>query len=217
MPTTVAIYMPQRTGITGDKLKLTKSTDFSAFNGAGDTLTESGTSGWFTCSVATVWTVRLGAAVVDSDGLVPVSGSLGVGKTVVEDAYIESSSGGGDALLSNQVLIISHLVDIKGAGWSSSTASLEKIREAIDIGESLIGPGSDFCTMEIKDDGVAVESASVWVSTDSAGSDVIAGTLPTNGLGRVRFLLTAGTTYYLWANKAGKISIQGEPFVAAAD
>lgn len=90
--TTVAIYMPQRSGLTGDILILTKSDDFSALNGAGDALIEAGTSGWFTCDVAEAWTVRLGAAVVDSGGLIPVSGSLGVGANIVSDGVTELNS-----------------------------------------------------------------------------------------------------------------------------
>ena len=39
--------------------------------------------------------------------------------------------------------------------------------------------------------------ADVWVSTDEAGANVIAGTLLTDPLGRVTFMLDAGT-YYLW-------------------
>jgi hypothetical protein len=45
----------------------------------------------------------------------------------------------------------------------------------------------------------------------------VAGTRQTNGLGKVTFLLTAGATYYLWAQKSGQISIQGDLFVAVAD
>ena len=39
--------------------------------------------------------------------------------------------GGGDATAANQTTIINHLNDIKGAGWSSTTDTLEKIRDAI--------------------------------------------------------------------------------------
>lgn len=189
-------------------------TDVDANTGYLTALTTNMTTllGRVTSQVYTMWTDLI--AMITGSGATPKFTTSALSNAPTGSG---GGGGGGDALLSNQVIIISHLVDIKGSGWSSSTDSLEKIREAVDIGESLIGPGSDFCTMEIKDDGVAVESASVWISTDSSGDDVIAGTLPTNGLGQVRFLLTAGATYYLWANKAGKISIQGEPFVAVAD
>lgn len=83
--------------------------------------------------------------------------------------------------------------------------------------ESLLGPGDDQVTIEILDDEVGVPDVSVWITSDSEGSSVVAGTSVTNDSGRVTFLLTAGTTYYLWASKVGKVSIQGRSFVAVAD
>lgn len=90
--TTVAVYLPQLSTVTGLTLLLTQSTDFAVLNGAGDALTESGTSGWFTADVAEAWTVSLGAAVVDAGGLVPFSGRLGVGATIVADGLAELDS-----------------------------------------------------------------------------------------------------------------------------
>jgi len=84
-------------------------------------------------------------------------------------------------------------------------------------GSDLMGPGSDSVSIYIKDDGTGVDNVSVWITSDSAGSEVIAGTLTTDGAGKVTFLLTAGTTYYLWAQKSGKMSIMGQSFVAVAD
>ena len=42
----------------------------------------------------------------------------------------------------------------------------------------------------------------VWGSTDSAGANVVAGTLATDAFGKATFMLDPGT-YYLWAQKAG--------------
>lgn len=84
-------------------------------------------------------------------------------------------------------------------------------------GGSNSGPGSDQVTIQIKDDGTGVENVSVWITSDSVGATVIAGTLTTDGAGEVMFLLTAGVTYYLWAQKSGKMSIMGQSFVAVAD
>ena len=89
---TVKIYLPHLSGyITGPNtltLKLTKTSDASAVNEAGDTLTESGTSGWFSATVAETWAEALGAAVVDQDGLVPAFGWLGVGSDIVADGDV---------------------------------------------------------------------------------------------------------------------------------
>jgi hypothetical protein len=80
-----------------------------------------------------------------------------------------------------------------------------------------VGPGSDQCTMTINDGTDPIPDARVWISTDAAGTDVIAGALPTDDLGRVTFLLFAGTTYYLWMRKVGENPILGSQFIAVAD
>ena len=112
--TTVAIYLPQLSTVTGLTLLLTKSSDYSAVNGAGDALTESGTSGWFTADVAEAWTETLGAAVVDSGGLVPVSGRLGVNATVVSD---------GLAALDSAALALINKIEASTAGTVSGAGT----------------------------------------------------------------------------------------------
>lgn len=47
-----------------------------------------------------------------------------------------------------------------------------------------------------------LDGVEVWVTTDFAGTNVIAGTLSTSALGVVTFLLDAGT-YYFWRRKSG--------------
>lgn len=84
-------------------------------------------------------------------------------------------------------------------------------------GSNLIGPGADACTMNIKIGGINQDNVAVWISTDSLGADIVAGTLYTNGSGNVTFRLTAGSSYYLWAEKSGINAIQGQQFVAEAD
>ena len=106
---------------------------------------------------------------------------------------------GGDATLANQVLILS---------------ALDGIANQTDL---ISGPGEDSVTIEILDDGTGVDDVSVWITSDSGGVSVVAGSSTTNGSGQVTFLLTAGTSYYLWASKTGKISIQGQLFAAVAD
>jgi hypothetical protein len=80
------MFLPNLTGITGLTLLLRKSSDYSAVNGAGDALSESGSTGWFTAEVAEPWTQELSAAVIDSDGLIPAGGWLGVGETIISDS-----------------------------------------------------------------------------------------------------------------------------------
>ncbi len=65
------------------------------------------------------------------------------------------------------------------------------------------GAGSQSETLTIKDNsGNPISGAEVWVSTDEAGTNVVAGTLNTDDFGQVTFLLDPGT-YYLWADDAG--------------
>lgn len=47
-----------------------------------------------------------------------------------------------------------------------------------------------------------IDGVEVWISTDSAGASVVAGTLHTSALGLATFVLDAGT-YYLWRQKSG--------------
>lgn len=157
--TTVAIYMPQRSTITGDKLVLTKSDDFAVLNGAGDALTESGTSGWFTCDVAEPWTVRLGAAVVDSGGLVPVSGSLAVGATIVADGVAAL-----DAATQTQITEIKAKTD----NLPSDPADQSAIEAAITSATSVLATAANLATVAGYID---TEVAAIKAKTDNLPSD----------------------------------------------
>lgn len=57
-------------------------------------------------------------------------------------------------------------------------------------------------TVTNSDDGLPIAGVAVWVTTDSAGTNVVAGTLVTDSFGVVTFYLDAGT-YYLWRQLAG--------------
>lgn len=80
------------------------------------------------------------------------------------------------------------------------------------------GSGANSCTITITEGGAGVPGATVWVTTDAAGSTVVAEGKRTNDSGQVTLLLDAGSVYYLWAQcPAGYSDIQGEPFTAVAD
>ncbi len=65
------------------------------------------------------------------------------------------------------------------------------------------GPGSTSYIITIQDgSGNPITGAEVWISTDQAGSTVVAGTLVTNDSGQVTFLLDSGVTYYAWRDSA---------------
>ena len=120
---TVSMFLPSMSGTTGNTLWLYKSSDFSLVNTGGDALTESGTSGWFTADVAEAWTEMLAATVKDTNSLASGYGWLAVGATQIVDA--------------TAVLDSAAFTEIKGAGWDSSTDTLEKIRDAISLVSSI--------------------------------------------------------------------------------
>lgn len=66
------------------------------------------------------------------------------------------------------------------------------------------GAGSISYTVTVTrpDNTTPIEGCAVWVSTDSAGSNIIAGTSYTSASGNVTFMLDAGT-YYLWRQVSG--------------
>jgi len=83
---------------------------------------------------------------------------------------------------------------------------------------SCVGSGADVCTLTIQDDTAAViTDADVWISTDAAGVNVVAGTLQSDDAGQVVFMLDAGLTYYCWRQKAGINFDNPASFIAAAD
>lgn len=91
--------------------------------------------------------------------------------------------------------------------FSSSTDALEAIRDQGVAGDfshaAVVGPGSIEWTVLITDDNdIPLDGVAVWVSTDSAGANVIAGTLYTDAFGEATFMLDAGTCY-LWKQLAG--------------
>ena len=65
-----------------------------------------------------------------------------------------------------------------------------------------VGSGSTSHEVTVNVAGSPEAGVDVWVSTDSAGSNVVAGTLVTDAFGKATFMLDSGT-YYLWAQKAG--------------
>ena len=92
----------------------------------------------------------------------------------------------------------STLTAIKGNGWTDET--LKAIKDALD---AEVGPGGLSCTWTQKDDDEnPMDNVQIWISTDEAGVNVIAGTLLTNASGQATFMLDAGT-YYVWREKAG--------------
>jgi hypothetical protein len=85
------------------------------------------------------------------------------------------------------------------------------------VSEAGIGADEVTITWTNTTTGLPVSDGDVWITSDSAGNNVVAGTLQTNSSGQVTFLLDAGSTYYFWAQKDGVNSVNGQSFVAVAD
>lgn len=65
------------------------------------------------------------------------------------------------------------------------------------VGSEAHGFGSIAHTIQIIVDGTPIDGAEVWITTDIAGAELVAGTLATNSQGNVTFYLDAGG-YYAW-------------------
>lgn len=84
------------------------------------------------------------------------------------------------------------------AKFTGTDAEIAQASEFTNVDISgLGGAGSISYSITVKSSGVPVAGVECWVSTDEAGTNVVAGTLTTNDFGVVTFLLDAGT-YYLW-------------------
>jgi len=74
----------------------------------------------------------------------------------------------------------------------------------VDLVASAVGAGAASREVLVQDEDPApIADASVWLTTDEAGTNVVAGTLQTNASGIVTFYVDAGETYYAWARKFG--------------
>ena len=70
-------------------------------------------------------------------------------------------------------------------------------------------------TIADPDSGFPVDGVRVWIA--DANAVPVRGVKTTNESGIVEFLLEAGITYYLWAYKRNRVSIQGQAFTVEAD
>lgn len=82
--------------------------------------------------------------------------------------------------------------------------TLETLSDQID-GISACGAGSGAVSYPItvnNESSNPIDGVEVWITTDSAGTNVVAGTLSTDASGIVTFMLDAGS-YYVWRQKSG--------------
>ena len=79
-----------------------------------------------------------------------------------------------------------------------------------------VAAGASPTTIRVTDPatGLPVADADAWVTSDAAGHNQVDQTRQTDSSGEATFMLDAGVSYYLWAQKDGRASIQGQAFVA---
>ena len=126
-----------------------------------------------------------------------------------------TTGSGGDATEAKQDAIITDLDDVKGTGFVKDTDSLTDLAHIGADGDTLetlsdqlddvttLGTGAITFTYTLLSsvDSAPIASATVWVTTDQAGTNVVAsGT--TNTSGEVVFYLDAGD-YFVWREKSG--------------
>jgi hypothetical protein len=73
---------------------------------------------------------------------------------------------------------------------------------AVTGGGQPIGSGAISHTITVNIDGNPATAVDAWVTTDVAGTNVVAGTLVSDNAGQVTFQLDAGS-YYLWCQRSG--------------
>ena len=107
--------------------------------------------------------------------------------------------------------------------WQDFTVVTANVYDSLVGGTDLLevsmgGAGADAVTLTIRTDaGVVIADADVWITTDAAGANVVAGTLQSDDVGEITFMLDAGVTYYCWRQKAGMNFDNPHSFVAVAD
>jgi hypothetical protein len=85
--------------------------------------------------------------------------------------------------------------------FDNSDAITTKTVNDVGVGGA-VGSGAISHEVTITEGGDPSDGAEVWVTTDSSGLNIVAGTLTTDAFGNATFMLDAGT-YYLWTQKSG--------------
>lgn len=86
---------------------------------------------------------------------------------------------------------------------TGETAAVDGSVAKISQGTASIGSGALVVTITTKTDGgVPLDGVEVWITSDAAGNNVVAGTVCSDAAGLTTFMLDAAT-YYVWKQLAG--------------
>jgi hypothetical protein len=139
--------------------------------------------------------------------LAPTGGSAPSAATIADAVWDEATSGHtgagstGLALTSASAPTAATVAD---AVWDEAIAGHLTAGTAgnkLNAASAAAGAGSTSETITVTVGGSAQDGVNVWVTSDSAGTTVVASGF-TNSSGQVTFLLDAGT-YYAWCNRGG--------------
>lgn len=130
-----------------------------------------------------------------------------------------SGGSGSSDWTSDEKTAIKTILGVPASGTTPDTPSdgiLKDIYDGLAGAGGVAGPGgtSRELTLNLPGGSTPADGADVWISTDAAGTNVIAGTLVTDDFGKVTFMLDAGT-YYVWARRSGMNDVLGEEWVVS--
>ena len=134
--------------------------------------------------------------------------------------FIRSGAGQDQAAIINDYNGTSRVATIIGSWRAPDTTSAYAILPTGLSRADASGPGGDQVSVFVFSDvgeTQPIVGAQVWITTDAAGNNFLAGSLFTDDNGQVTFLLTAGNTYYKWVRAAGFNPVLGDSFVAVED
>ncbi len=124
------------------------------------------------------------------------------------DLFILSAVSSTASIRLDPIIVYTNSV-MRGTDDAATVAAL-----VVAITAIIDGAGASEKTIVCKDgEGNPLGGASVWLTSDVAGTNVIAGKKYTNAAGEVTFMVTVGITYYVWAKKDGQIAIHGRKWV----
>lgn len=105
--------------------------------------------------------------------------------------------------LQPNVINASHIATNAIDADALATDAVNEIAAAVGGGGGAGGAGSISVPFTVNDNASnPIDGVALWVSTDSAGTNVIAGTIFTNGSGLATFMLDPGS-YYVWLQRNG--------------
>jgi hypothetical protein len=96
----------------------------------------------------------------------------------------------------------------------STTLGIELVPEVVYPTQSAVGNGGTAYTVTVTDGTLPLDGVAVWVTTDEAGSNAIAGPVYTNAMGQAVFALEPGS-YYAFCQRSG-INFQNPRLITVA-